>query len=95
LAQPRASGGAEGWEFVARPWGRDAAQTWSENNLELTGATRDASPEKTDLYCRLTRFSHGCELPFSKRYSEAASSTTKGRGAGTKGLLSAFRIHLA
>ena len=52
LAQPRASGGAEGWESVARPWGRDAAQTWSENNLllELTGATRDASPEKIVLF---------------------------------------------
>ena len=42
-----ASAGAEGWESVARPWGRDAAQTWSENNLllGLTVATRDASPE--------------------------------------------------
>ena len=32
----------EGRESVARPWGRDAAQTWSENKFASTPATRDA-----------------------------------------------------
>lgn len=38
---------------------------------------------------------HGSEPPFSKRYGEGITSTTKGRGARTKGLNPAFRIHLA
>ena len=45
-------------------------------------------------YDGFTNKAHGCEPPFSNRYGEAALSTTKGRGARTKGLLSAFRIHL-
>ena len=55
----------------------------------------DASPELCDLNCRNSSKAHGCELPYSMRYSEAITSTTKGRGAITKGLNHAFRIHLA
>jgi hypothetical protein len=43
---------------------------------------------------RLSRKAHGCEPPFSKRYGEAASSTTKGRGAGTQALYPGLCIHL-
>ena len=43
---------------------------------------------------RAARKAHGCEPPFSQRYGEAITSTTKGRGAVTKGLNPAFRIHL-
>jgi hypothetical protein len=37
---------------------------------------------------------HGCEPPFSNRYGEAASSTTKGRGVGTQALYPGLCIHL-
>ena len=69
---------------------------WAESYLLMYAplGPRDASPEKTDQYCRLTRFSHGCEPPFSQRYGEAATSTTKGRGARTQALYPGLCIHL-